>query len=97
MIYINAESASPELLAKELEAIGCTIIAQRLAPSWNNKPPETLVIASIPDWSALLSHALTRIADAHNQDCIAVRFEPNVGITIGSKPVAFNEEYFHVR
>jgi hypothetical protein len=96
MIHINAESASPELLIKELEAIGCTIIAQRLAPPWGGRPPETLVIASCPDWSALLSHVLTLIADAHRQDCIAVRFEPNVGITVGSKPVAFNEEYFNV-
>jgi hypothetical protein len=96
MIYINAESASPEILAKELEALGCTIIAQRLAPSWEGRPPETLVIASCPDWSTPLSRALRRIAENHNQDCIAVRFEPNVGITIGSKPVAFNEEYFHV-
>jgi hypothetical protein len=96
MIYINAESASPELLAKELEAIGCTIIAQRPAPSWNNKPPETLVVASCPDWSVSLIRLIRRIADAHRQDCIAVRFEPNVGITIGSKPVAFKEEYFHV-
>ena len=96
MLHINAESASPELLAQQLEAIGCTIIAQRLAPSWEGRPPETLVIASNPDWSALLSHALTRIAASHKQDCIAVRFSPNVGITLGSKPVSFNEEYFNV-
>jgi hypothetical protein len=96
MIHINAESASPSILAQELEAIGCTIIAQRLAPPWEGRPPETLVIASCPDWSTSLSHALTRIAEAHRQDCIAVRFEPNVGITVGAKPLAFNEEYFHV-
>jgi hypothetical protein len=97
MIHINAESANPEALVQELKALGCTIIAQRLAPPWDGRPPETLVIASCPDWSALLSHALTRIAAEHNQDCIAVRFSPNTGITIGSKPVAFKEEYFHVR
>jgi hypothetical protein len=96
MIHINAESANPEKLIQELQALGCTIIAQRLAPPWDGRPPETLVIASCPDWSALLSHALTRIADAHKQDCIAVRFSPNTGITIGSNPVAFKEEYFHV-
>jgi hypothetical protein len=97
MIYINAESTNSELLAQELKALGCTIIAQRLAPPWNNKPPETLVIASCPDWSTTLSHVLTRIAAEHKQECIAVRFSPNTGITIGSKPVAFKEEYFHVR
>jgi hypothetical protein len=96
MIHINAESANPEALVKELEALGCTIIAQRLAPPWEGRPPETLVIASRSDWSALLSHALTRIAANHNQDCIAVRFSPNTGITVGSYPVAFNEEYFNV-
>lgn len=96
MIHINAESVDPELLASELEALGCTIIAQRLAPSWNNKPPETLVIASCPDWSTTLSHALTRIAANHNQECIAVRLSSYTGITVGSKPVAFKEEYFHV-
>jgi hypothetical protein len=97
LIYINAESASPELLTQELEAIGCTIIAQRLAPSWEGRPPETLVIASCPDWSTSLSHALTRIAANHNQDCIAVRFSPYSGLTVGAKPVAFKEEYFNVR
>jgi hypothetical protein len=96
MIHINAESANPELLVQELKALGCTIIAQRLAPPWEGRPPETLVIASCPDWSALLRCALTRIAAAHKQDCIAVRFLPNTGITIGSKPVSFNEEYFNV-
>jgi hypothetical protein len=96
MIHINAESAFPNILIPELEAIGCTIIAQRLAPSWEGRPPETLVIASYPEWSTSLSRLLTRIAANHNQDCIAVRFEPNVGITVGAKPVAFNEEYFHV-
>jgi hypothetical protein len=96
MIHINAESANPEVLVKELEALGCTIIAQRLASSWNNKPPETLVIASYPDWSTSLSRSLRRIAENHGQDCIAVRFKHNTGITVGSKPVAFNEEYFNV-
>jgi hypothetical protein len=96
MIHINAESANPDALVKELEALGCTIIAQRLAQPWEGRPPETLVIASCPDWSALLSHALTRIAAAHNQDCIAVRFSPHRGITVGAKPVAFNEGYFNV-
>jgi hypothetical protein len=62
--------------------------------------PETLVqelkALGCTDWSALLSHALTRIAADHKQDCIAVRFSPNTGITVGSKPVSFNEEYFNV-
>jgi hypothetical protein len=96
MIHINAESANPDALVKELEALGCTIIAQRLAQPWEGRPPETLVIASSPDLSITLSHALFRIAAAHNQDCIAVRFSPNIGTTIGAKPVAFNEEYFNV-
>jgi hypothetical protein len=96
MIHINAESASPELLIKELEAIGCTIIAHRLAPSWEGRPPETLVIASAPDWSTTLNKALRRIAENHQQDCIAVRLAPNVGLTVGSKPVDFNEGFFNV-
>jgi hypothetical protein len=97
MIHINAESANPELLVQELKALGCTIIAQRLAPPWEGRPPETLVIASNPDWSSTLGCALRRIAANHNQDCIAVRLSPNTGITVGAKPVAFKEEYFNVR
>jgi hypothetical protein len=97
MIYINAESASPELLITQLEALGFTIQAQRLAPAWEGRPPETLVIASTTDWGTLTQRGLMRLADEHEQDCIAVRFAVGVGLTIGTKPVAFNEEYFNVR
>jgi hypothetical protein len=96
MIHINAESANPDTLVQELEALGCTIIAQREAPPWEGRPSETLVIASHADWSTSLSHSLRRIAANHNQDCIAVRLSPHIGLTVGSKPVAFNEDYFNV-
>jgi hypothetical protein len=94
MIYINAESTNPELLIKELESAHCTIIAQRLAEPWNDRPPETLVVASHPEWSTALNRSLRRIADNHNQECIAVRLSETVGLTVGSKPVAYKEEYF---
>jgi hypothetical protein len=96
MIHINFETKSPELLRSQLEALGCTIIAQREAASWDGRPPETLVIASSPDWSNTLHVSLARLSDFHWQDCIAVRFSPNVGVTIGTKPVPYSEEYFNV-
>jgi hypothetical protein len=96
MIHINFETASPSVLRSQLEAIGCTIIAQRPAPSWDGRPPETLVIASSPDWSSTLHHLLIHLSNIHKQDCIVVRFLPNVGATIGAKPVPYKEEYFHV-
>jgi hypothetical protein len=96
MIHINFETNSPELLRSQLQALGCTVIAQRPAPSWDGRPPETLVIASSPDWSSTLHVSLSRLSDLHKQDCIAVRFLPNVGATVGAHPVPYKEEYFHV-
>jgi hypothetical protein len=94
MIHINAESATPDVLIKELEDLGFAIITSRLAPSWNGKPPETLVIAGI-DVMPPVSR-LRRIAANHDQDCVAIRFGLGDGITIGSHPVPYNEEYFSV-
>jgi hypothetical protein len=94
MVHINAESSTPDVLIKELEDLGFKVITSRLAPSWNGKPPETLVIASI-DVMPPVSR-LRRIAANHDQDCVAVRFGLGDGITIGSQPVAYNEEYFSV-
>jgi hypothetical protein len=94
MIHINVESATPDTLIKELEALGFTIIMSRPAPSWNGREPETLVIASI-DVMPPVSR-LRRIAANHNQDCLAVRFGLGDGITIGSQPVAYSEEHFNV-
>jgi hypothetical protein len=39
---------------------------------------------------------IKRIAEHHYHDCIAIRFAPHDGITVGAKPVAYSEEYFNV-
>jgi hypothetical protein len=77
-------------------AQGFTIVAQREAQAWQGRPPETLVIATIPDWSNAAKNALRRIAANHQQDCIAVRFSEGVGTTVGALPVAYSEEHFNV-
>jgi hypothetical protein len=94
MIHINMETRHTAAALTELKANGFTYIASRAAPSWNGRPPEVLIIASIPDWSNSAASAVRRLADRHNQDCIAVRFSEGVGVTLGPKPVAYNEEYF---
>ncbi len=78
----------------ELKANGFTYIASRAAPSWGGRPSETLIIASITDWSTATARAVRRLAANHEQDCIAVRFSENVGVTLGSKPVDYNEDCF---
>ena len=95
MIYINTESINPELACEQLEALGLTIVATRPAASWGGKPPETLIIASIPDWSNQTERGLLRFTVDHKQECVAVRFSHNIGLTIGPKPVAYNEEFFY--
>jgi hypothetical protein len=94
MIYINMETLNVPLAIKELQAFGFTYIASRAAPSWNGKPPETLIIASIPDWSVVTERNVRRLAANHDQECICVRFSHGVGRCIGSKPVAYSEELF---
>ena len=94
MIYINTESTNPELACKQLEALGLTIIATRPAVSWDGKPPETLIIASIPDFSTTLARGLLRFTVDHKQECVAVRFSHNVGMLIGVTEHRYNEEFF---
>ena len=94
MIYINAESSNPKLACKQLEALGLNIVAIRPAPSWNSKPPETLIIARIPDFSTTLARGLLRFTVDHKQECVAVRFSHNVGMLIGVTEHRYNEDYF---
>ena len=97
MIYINAESANPTAAREHLEAMGLDIVATRPAPSWDGRPPETLLIARCPDFSTTLALQLKGFAINHKQDCVAVRFSTNIGLTIGSKPVAYSEEFFSTK
>lgn len=94
MLYINMETNNVPAALTELKAHGFTYVASRAAPSWDGRPPETLIIASITDWSTATARAVRRLAANHEQDCIAVRFSENVGVTLGSKPVDYNEEFF---
>ena len=94
MIYINAESPNPKLACKQLEALGLTIETTRPAPSWNGKPPETLIVASVPDFSTTLARGLLRFTVDHKQECVAVRFSHNVGMLIGVTEHRYNEDYF---
>lgn len=97
MIYINAESSRPSDLRNELEALGFEVTTSRLGESWQGRPPETLVIAKSIEIMTMQIQGLERIARDHNQDCIAIRLARSVGVTVGAKPVAYNEEYFSMR
>ena len=94
MIYINAESTKPKPACKQLEALGLTIVATRPAASWDGKPPETLIIASNPDFSTTLARGLLRFIVDHKQECVAVRFSHSVGMLIGVTEHCYNEEFF---
>ena len=94
MIYINAESPNPKPACKQLESLGLTIETTRPAPSWNGKPPETLIIASVPDFSTTLARGLLRFTVDHKQECVAVRFSHNVGMLIGVTEHRYDEDYF---
>jgi hypothetical protein len=97
MIYINMETNNVPAALTELKAIGFTFITSREAQPWDGRPPETLIIASIPDWSIHTERALRRIAANHDQDCIAVRFSHGVGKTVGAKPVVYSEDFFSTK
>lgn len=94
MIYINAESANPALARQHLEALGLDIVATRLAPPWEGRPPETLIIARTPDFSTALARGLLKFTRDHKQDCVAVRFSQNIGMLIGVTEHRYNEDYF---
>lgn len=96
MIYINAESTRPNDLRTELEALGFEVTTSRLGESWQGRPPETLVIARNTDLMSAHVRGLERIARDHNQDCIAIRLVKGVGVTVGSKPVPYKEEFFNL-
>lgn len=94
MIYINAESANPELAREQLEALGLDIVTTRPAEPWEGRPPETLIIARCPDFSTALARGLLRFTREHKQDCVAVRFSQNIGMLIGVTDLQYNEGYF---
>ena len=94
MIYINAESANPELAREHLEALGLDIVTTRPAPSWEGRPPETLLIARCPDFSTVLARGLLRFTREHKQDCVAVRFSQNIGMLIGVTKHQYHESFF---
>lgn len=94
MIYINAESANPELAREQLEALGLDIVTTRPAQAWEGKPPETLIIARSPDFSTALARGLLRFTVAHKQECLAVRFSHNIGTLIGATEHRYNEDFF---
>lgn len=94
MIYINAESANPELARQQLEAIGLDIVATRPAEPWEGRPPETLIIARCSDFSTALARGLLKFTRDHKQDCVAVRFSQNIGMLIGVTDLRYNESFF---
>jgi hypothetical protein len=98
MIYINAETPNnvPHACA-ELEALGFEVMATRPAASWAGREPETLIIARSTELTTAMVQGLEIFAKYHKQDCVAIRLKPNVGLTIGSKPVPYKEEYFSLR
>ena len=95
MIYLNMETTDVPAALSELKALGYSYVASRAAPSWDGRPPETLIIASLDaPWTQDCERDILELAKRHQQDCIAIRFAPNEGVTIGSKPVDYSEEYF---
>ena len=97
MIYINAESANPDLARQHLEALGLDIVATRLAESWEERPPESLIIARTPDFSTALARGLLKFTRDHKQDCVAVRFSHNIGMLIGVTEHLYEESLFQTK
>jgi hypothetical protein len=93
MITINFETSNVTAALQDLKALGFKLIAQRPAPSWNGREPETLIVASCEGYS-VNSRAIRKLAADHQQDCIAVLYPDGSGLCIGSKPVAFDINYF---
>jgi hypothetical protein len=94
MIYINAESANPELAREQLEALGLDIVTTRLAEPWEGRPPESLIIARTPDFSTALARGLLKFTRDHKQECVAVRFSHNIGMLIGVTEHRYDEDFF---
>lgn len=98
MIYINVETPNNIEHAKaELEALGFDIVTFRPAAAWEGREPETLIIARRENITEAQVLGLELFAKNHNQDCVAIRLKANVGLTVGSKPVAYEEAYFNLR
>jgi hypothetical protein len=102
MIYINFETSNVPAALQDLKALGFTFIASRAAPSWNGREPETLIVAShgdIPDsYRGLVLYdfrrSVRRLAENHQQDCIAVLYADGYGECVGSQPVPFDINHF---
>lgn len=94
MIYINAESANPDLAREHLEALGLDIVTTRPAEPWEGRPPETLIIACCPDFNTVLARGLLRFTRDHKQDCVVVRFSQNIGMFIGVTDLRYDESFF---
>jgi hypothetical protein len=102
MIYINLETSNVPAALQDLKALGFKLISSRAAPSWNGREPETLIVAShddIPDsYKGVrlydFKRAVRRLAENHQQDCIAVLYADGSGECVGSKPVVFDSSKF---
>jgi hypothetical protein len=102
MITINFETSNVTAALQELKALGFKLSASRAAPSWNGREPETLIVAShddIPDsYKGVrlydFKRAVRRLAENHQQDCIAVLYADGNGECVGSNPVPFDINYF---
>lgn len=98
MIYINVETPFDTDIARiEIEALGFDIVTTRPAQAWDGRPPETLIIARNTELTSAQVLGLERFATKHNQDCVAIRLAPSVGLTVGTKTVEYREEYFNIR